>query len=128
MKIPEKYRVDGIKHENNGVFIIPHIKIYGYFYCAIASDGEGWEHVSVTLRDNRKRVTKEVKRSCTWLEMCCVKSMFWDDEDAVMQIHAPMSEWVSTHPYCLHLWKPTKGEFPRPPQILVGIPGDNVQS
>lgn len=71
----------------------------------IVSVGEGWEHVSVSRFD----------RCPTWEEMCLVKDEFWGPEEAVMQLHPPHSEYVNRHPYCLHLWRPTKVELPRPP-------------
>jgi len=77
----------------------------------IASNGCGWEHVSVSRRD----------RTPTWDEMCQVKALFWDDEDCVMQLHPPRSEWVNNHPNCLHLWRPVDTALPMPPSILVGI-------
>lgn len=79
----------------------------------LAYDGEqdGWEHVSISTQ----------KRCPTWEEMCRVKSWFWDDEDCVMQLHPPKSEWISMHPYCLHLWRPIEKDIPRPPNIAVGV-------
>ncbi|MCX8016811.1 MAG: hypothetical protein N2690_02735 [Rhodocyclaceae bacterium] len=50
-----------------------------------------------------------------------MKALFWDDEDAVMQLHPPQSQWVNNHSYCLHLWRPTQQPIPLPPAILVGI-------
>ena len=69
-----------------------------------------------------------MKRCPNWGEMCFIKEGFFDEEDTVMQIHPPKSEWISTHPYCLHLWKPNDGrEIPRPQGELIGIPGDDIQ-
>jgi hypothetical protein len=48
-----------------------------------------------------------------------IKDIFWGEEEAVMQIHPPASEYVNIHPYCLHLWKPIGIEFPRPDKMLV---------
>jgi hypothetical protein len=76
----------------------------------IFSDGEGWEHVSVSLPS----------RCPYWDEMMFVKALFWDDEDAVMQLHPPKSEYVNEHPYCLHLWRPTDQVIPLPPSEFVG--------
>jgi hypothetical protein len=53
--------------------------------------------------------------------MCFVKSLFWDDEESVMQLHPPKSQWVNNHPYCLHLWKQDSVEIPLPLQIMVGV-------
>lgn len=76
----------------------------------VASDGLGWEHVSVSLRD----------RCPTWEEMCWVKSLFWDEEEVVIQYHHAKSQAVNYHPYCLHLWKPLGVTLPIPDVVLVG--------
>ena len=57
---------------------------------------EGWEHVSVSLEH----------RIPAWDEMCQVKRMFWDDDEAVLQFHPPKSDYINNHPHVLHLWKP----------------------
>lgn len=76
----------------------------------IASASEGWEHVSVS-RPNR----------CpTWAEMCHIKDVFWDESDCVMQLHPPKSEYVNSHQFCLHMWKPYGAEIPMPPSYMVG--------
>lgn len=97
----------------NGIF---KVFVNGRSFRVIASDGGGWEHVSVSPC-NRKR------QNCpTWEEMCAIKDMFFEPEECVMQLHPPKSDYVNMHPYCLHLWKPTGGtEIPRPPSIYVGI-------
>jgi hypothetical protein len=74
----------------------------------------GWEHVWVAT---------DRRRSPNWPEMCFVKDLFWDEEERVMQLHPPLSEYVKMHPYCLHLWKPKEGSIPAPPASLVGIVG-----
>ena len=98
----------GMGEGNNGYFSF---KRLGVTYRCIASDGEAWEHVSVSL---------DVQRCPTWQEMCFVKSLFWDTEDCVIQFHPPESEYVNNHPFCLHLWRYIDGETPVPPSILVG--------
>lgn len=78
----------------------------------IASDGGGWEHVSVSRSD----------RCCpTWDEMSAVKALFWDPDDCVMQLHPPASRYVNNHPNCLHLWRPVGVEIPQPPSWMVGL-------
>lgn len=76
-----------------------------------ANEGIPWEHVSVSCKNRCPR----------WDEMCFVKSLFWDDEESVMQLHPPKSTWINNHPYCLHLWKPASGQIPLPPSIAVGL-------
>lgn len=87
-------------------------------FVAIASDGSAdipWEHVSARAIEHRgERVPR-------WDEMCWLKSLFWDDEECVVQYHPPKSDYVNNHPFVLHLWKPTNIELPRPPSIAVGI-------
>lgn len=78
----------------------------------IASAGSDlipWEHVSVSTR----------KRNPNWREMCFVKELFWRDEECVVQYHPPKSEYINTHPHCLHMWRPVDGKFPLPPRIAV---------
>lgn len=127
-KAPEKFRLitKGIPNGkgNNGFFVIPHERIIGYAYNCMISDGSGWEHVSITITSEYRKV----ERCPTWAEMCYVKSLFWEDEETVMQLHPPKSQWVSTHPYCLHLWKPTGQEIPLPLPEMVGLAGDNNQT
>lgn len=121
--VPNKYRVrtgymaSDASNGNNGAFFVPnHGRMAGKTeppFKVIASDGEGWEHVSVSLPH----------RCPTWPEMCLIKSLFWDDGDCVLQFHPPESEYVNNHPYCLHLWRPTGHDVPTPPALLVGIKG-----
>ena len=106
----ERYGTTG--DSGNGCF-----KVYvdGRAFLCVASNGGGWEHVSVSPR-NRKR------QSCpTWDEMCAIKDMFFLPEECVVQYHPPQSDYVNMHPYCLHLWKPTGVAMPRPPAIYVGL-------
>jgi len=76
----------------------------------IFSDGEGWEHVSVSTKG----------RCPNWQEMCFVKDLFWAPDDVVMQLHPARSEYVNNHEFCLHLWRPKEQTIPAPPARLVG--------
>lgn len=113
---PEKFRIkEGTRlassreaNGNNGAFMLKLKHSQNVF--AIASDGLGWEHVSVSRRD----------RCPTWDEMCQVKALFWDDVDCVIQIHPPASEYVNNHPNCLHLWRRIGEAMPMPPTYMVG--------
>lgn len=109
-------------HGNNGAFTIPHPKVSNYYINCIASDGSGWQHVSISLTSTQRKV----ERCPTWEEMCFVKSLFWDDEESVMQLHPPKSQWVNNHAYCLHLWKPDAVEIPLPDSLMVGIKQFNL--
>lgn len=113
--VPEKFRIitghaATTQHDgNNGAFMIRLRHSQTAF--VIASDGAGWEHVSVSRTD----------RCLTWEEMCQVKAMFWAEDDCVLQFHPPQSEYVNNHPYCLHLWRPIGVAVPMPDSILVGF-------
>ena len=116
-RVPERYRY--MKHPsvqstpldgNNGFFIVPASAVQKRPELRIqASDGMGWEHVSVST----------AIRCPTWAEMSFVKDLFWDEEDCVMQLHPPKSQYVNNHPYCLHLWRPTSQAIPQPDMIQV---------
>jgi hypothetical protein len=117
-KVPEKYRIlegpmaSSPSDGNNGTF-----KIYlkskkvniGSMLYIIASDGLGWEHVSVSTP----------VRCPTWEEMCLVKDLFWSEDDLVIQYHPRKKDYVDQHRYCLHMWRSTDQEIPTPPNILV---------
>lgn len=119
--VPEKYRITrdqvSAAHANfatdksagnNGAFWV-WLNKKGPTFKAIACDGGGWEHVSVSLPD----------RCPTWAEMCAVKDLFWDEDDVVMQLHPAKSEHINAHPFCLHLWRPTETAIPTPPTAMV---------
>lgn len=113
---PDRFRVRSGQfgtddsYGNNGAFFVKrrtsHVPLK-----VIASDGGGWEHVSVSLPD----------RCPTWADMCAIKDLFWDEQDCVMQLHPPRSEYVNNHPYCLHLWRPIDAAIPLPPSLMVGF-------
>lgn len=98
---------------NNGAFLLECMVDARRRLLAVASDGEGWEHVSVSVQV-RKIATP------TWGEMHWVKGLFWDPEDCVVEFHPPESDYVNCHPGCLHLWRRVDEEFPRPPAWMVG--------
>ena len=118
--VPEKYRLKLPRADsyfsdesfgNNGVFQLPYrSKTKKCRLHILASDGLGWEHVSVSLAD----------RTPIWNQMHVVKDLFWDKEDCVVQYHPAEADYINFHPYCLHLWRPIGVEFPVPPSIMVG--------
>ena len=86
----------------------------------IWSNGAGWEHVSVSPES--KRVIP------TWDDMCKVKEIFFNDDEAVIQIHPPKDKYVNNVPNCLHLWRCTYKEMILPPSCLVGIRKDQTMA
>lgn len=132
-KIPEKYRIPskrfGLEGDLFGAFGVDSpdkSRVTKTRLVIIASCGDeyfgiDWEHVSV--RAEKIINNRIIQMIPTWVEMCFIKSLFWDDEDVVMQLHPKKSEYVNNHPCVLHLWRPTKTEIPTPPSILVGVKG-----
>lgn len=91
-----------------GYFRIP---FESYILTVIAASGvdTGWDHVSVSLKN----------RCPNWKEMCFIKELFWEPEECVIQFHPAEAKRINLHPYCLHLWKYTDGNFPLPPEAFV---------
>ncbi len=121
--VPNKYRLKNHpqlgsddSYGNNGFFMIPYQKPNELQYRVQASDGMGWEHCSVSIALKGR----DAMRCPTWEEMCYIKSLFWDEEDCVVQFHPAKSEYVNCHPYVLHLWRSTEEEFPIPQKIMIG--------
>jgi len=90
-----------------GAFNVRH---NGVEFLMLASDGQGWEHVSVSTQDHTP----------SWDDMCWAKDLFWDNDECVLQFHPPRDQYVNLHPHCLHLWKPLRHVVPVPPPKLVG--------
>lgn len=87
-----------------GAFQRDHIRM-------IVGVGDGWEHVSVSRND---------KQIPTWDDMNKVKNWFWEEEDAVMQLHPPKSQYLSYPDVeVLHLWRPLDAHIPMPPMYMV---------
>lgn len=114
----DRYRMDHpltpgwIGDEGNGVFKIPSV-IDGAFLTVIASNGEGWDHVSVSRKN----------RCPNWPEMEQIASLFFLDTETAMQLHVPPTEHINLHPWCLHWWRPQNTAIPKPPSEMVGVPG-----
>jgi hypothetical protein len=122
--VPEKYRITKHKNPlfnsdesygNNGCFEIPLETGFKLIAHIIASDGEGWEHVSVHVIADGSSVIPR------WGTMCEIKNIFWDEEDTVIQYHPAKTDYVNNHHYVLHLWRPIGIDFPKPPKHLIGI-------
>lgn len=93
-----------------GVFDLPCPRTGTKLLC-IASTGDGWDHVSVSLKN----------RCPNWFEMEHVKRAFFKPDETAMQLHVPPADHISCADTCLHLWRPNDGrEIPRPPAEFVG--------
>ena len=79
----------------------------------VASWGGGWDHVSVAPL--KKKIVP------SWEMMCQVKDIFFEPDEAVIQIHPPKDEYVNNMPNCLHLWRANDKEMTLPPSFMVGL-------
>jgi hypothetical protein len=98
--------------EGCGAFIVPS-NVNEEALRVIASDGAGWDHISVSLEH----------RCPIWMEMEFIKRLFFKDNETAMQLHVPPDDHISYHPYCLHLWRPHHRPIPRPPAIMIAPKG-----
>ena len=94
---------------NCGYFVVPLNNAPRRNFNVIASDGGGWDHVSVSLPD----------RCPTWSEMCAIKRLFFAPDEVVMQLHPAERHYRNFHPYCLHLWRPQEQTIPLPDPLMV---------
>lgn len=99
------YGTNGDKY--NGMF---NIKLPNGDYAGVViSNGGGWDHVSVSLKGRCPR----------WQEMCYIKSLFFEDDEVVVQFHPKKKDYVNIHDHCLHLWRCQHQEMPTPPVEFV---------
>jgi hypothetical protein len=76
----------------------------------IASSGEGWDHVSVSMKN----------RIPNWYEMEYIAKLFFNDNEVAIQYHVPRKEHINIMENCLHWWRPhSPTEIPMPPPIFV---------
>jgi len=91
-----------------GLFMIK-LKYDKYPLRIVASNGEGWDHVSVS---------KE-KKIPSWLEMDEIKRLFFKEDEIAFQLHAKPSDHINIHSNCLHIWRPHNLKIPEPPKFMV---------
>lgn len=94
----------------NGIFVIPDQHKRSRLI-VIASNQLSWEHISAHVR-NENRVP-------SYADMCYLKSLFWDENEWVIQYFPAKDDHINVHPFVLHLWKPLGVELPKPPKIFV---------
>ena len=89
-----------------GLFEIP----YGNKKLIVMSGcGDGWDHVSVSLRH----------RAPTWEEMCFIKNLFFEKDELVLQFHPPEKDYINCCKNCLHLWRPWNQDIKLPPKEML---------
>jgi hypothetical protein len=81
----------------------------------IASDGQGWDHVSVRVSDNSGLPT--------WEEMVTVKELLFHPHECAYQYHPKEKDYVDFHPLVLHIWRPHLLWMPTPPTWMIGPKG-----
>lgn len=105
-KHPVLHEFGGMGDEGNGYFVVPGT---GCELRIIASNDEGWDHVSVST-----------KRRCpNWPEMKRVKELFFKVDEPAYQIFPVQEYYINCHPYCLHWWRPQQGEILMPPLHMI---------
>ncbi|MBW1812170.1 MAG: hypothetical protein JRJ39_00480 [Deltaproteobacteria bacterium] len=108
----EKLRVDHPFYEKQipgnieGCFRIP----YRYHkLLVICGCGEGWDHVSVSLKH----------RCPKWEEMCFIKNLFFKSDELAIQFHPPEKDYINVGKTVLHLWRPWDQEVQLPPKWML---------
>lgn len=97
-----------IGNSGNGIFMIP---VKGVRLKVLASDGLGWDHVSVSPWFK--------KRTPSWEEMSTIRELFFDTDEVCMQLHVAAKDHISFHDHCLHLWRPQAEPIPLPASWMV---------
>ena len=87
--------------------------VYNFQGSIICSKGAGWEHVSVS--PFKKRYIP------TWEDMCYLKDICFNEDEAVIQIHPPKNQYVNNSVNCLHLWRCYYKDMILPPSCLIGV-------
>jgi hypothetical protein len=94
----------------NGAFLIPYkTRTKTVELSVIVSDGDGWDHVSVSTE----------YRCPTYNELKFIKGLFFDDAETVVHFFPKQSAHINTHPFCLHLWRKQGSEYELPPLYMV---------
>jgi hypothetical protein len=123
--LPEKQRIAGPPGAPFGRFLLKYSRRVSLL--VQLSDGLGWQHASVSAWSVRPPLKPQALKRCpTWDEMGVVKDAFWLSDEWVVQYHPAKKEYVTCHPYVLHLWKPTDQDLPTPDAILVGPKGITI--
>ena len=98
----------GYGDETCGVFDVSHSPT-GAMLKVIASSGEGWDHISVSVRN----------RCPNWLEMQYVHRMFFKEDETAWEYHVRPADHINIMPNCLHLWRKHGFDMPMPPGEFV---------
>jgi hypothetical protein len=80
------------------------------------STNGGFDHISVSVKNKSGQI---IERCPKWKEMKVIKEMFFKKDEFAFQFHPAEADNVSKHPYCLHIWRNQKGDFPIPPKKFI---------
>jgi hypothetical protein len=94
--------------EDHGSFTIQSC-IDGALMVVIASNDEGWDHVSVSRKN----------RCPNWAEMSQIHRLFFKLDEVCIQLHLPEDRHINIHPFVLHLWRSHTQTYILPPRIFV---------
>ena len=88
------------------------------FYLIKKFRTKDWEHVSVRILDSKGSL---LQRYPKWSEMCEVKDICFNEDEAVIEIHDNVDFNNADSLYTLHLWKPLTKKLPLPHPLMVGV-------
>jgi hypothetical protein len=111
---PSVWKLMGVEENEvspryNGAFVVPYLSIN---LRIIAASGGGWDHISVSVID----------RCPTWDEMEHIAKLFFKEDEVAIQYHVPAKDYINTHPFVLHWWRPYNKllkKLPMPPKNMV---------
>lgn len=101
-----RFQIEG--GEDGGAFKVPS-PVDGKDLLVIASTGLGWDHVSVSCKN----------RAPNQRELDHIFRLFFAPGETAVQYFLPRDEHINIHEYCLHLWRPQIGGFPKPQRRMV---------
>lgn len=106
--IIEKHRIQHGPFKSNALYLCNGM-FERHGLRVIASDGDGWDHVSVSKQ----------QRCPTWEEMETVREWFFEDDETIVQFSVPRSQHLNLHQFCLHMWRKQDQEYELPPSSMV---------
>ncbi len=109
-RVRDGQRGSDASYGNNGAFEIP---LGNESLGVVASDGEGWDHVSVQV------VGPLGSRTPSWDDMDYVRKLFFRGDEWVVQYHPPTDKHLNDHPLVLHMWRSQRETVPVPPSWMV---------
>jgi len=101
---------------NNNIQNINIPRKNGYYNISVIQTND-WKRIRVSLLN---RWHRQVKAFPTWDDMCIIKDLFFNDDEATIEIHPSDEYRIHEKDYTIDLWKPLNKEMPLPNPNLVG--------